>query len=174
MLGQQTEKITLGQALAAELKKEAVSTRKMLERFPDGHADWQPHEKSMSLGRLASHVAELPMWVGVTIKEDELDFAKTDYKPAQLTTAAELVEHFDKNLNEALQFLQTVEDEALMHDWRLRNGDQIYFEMPKMAVIRSMAFNHLYHHRGQLSVYLRLKDVPLPGAYGPSADEPII
>lgn len=174
MLGQQTEKITLGQTLAAELKQEGVSTRKLLERFPEGKAEWQPHEKSMTLGRLAGHVAELPMWVSVAVNQEELDFATSDHKPAHLTTAAELVELFDKNLNEALESLQSVEDEILMQNWRLRNGEQIYFEMPKIAVIRSMALNHLYHHRGQLSVYLRLNDVPLPGIYGPSADEPVM
>lgn len=171
MLGQQTEKITLGQIIAAELKQEAVSTRKMLERFPEGKADWSPHEKSMKLGQLASHIADVPNWIRPTVTQEELDFDKSDYKPAHFTTAAELVEHFDTSLEDALEVLQRVSDEDLMKTWRLRSGEQIFFELPRIQVLRGMVMNHLIHHRGQYSVYLRLNDVPLPGVYGPTADE---
>jgi uncharacterized damage-inducible protein DinB len=172
MTGQQTEKFTLGQTIAAELKHEAVSTRKMLERFPEGKADWSPHEKSMKMGALASHIADVPNWIPPTVTAEELDFSRTEYKPANFTTAAELVEHFDKSLAQALALLQTVSDEDLMKHWRLRDGEKIFFEMPRIQALRGMVLNHLIHHRGQYSVYLRLNDVPLPGVYGPSADEP--
>jgi len=171
MSGQQTEKTTLGQTLAAELKHEATATRKMLERVPADKFEWSPHDKSMSLGRLATHVAEVPQWVSPTVTQEELDFGKNDYKPANLNTPNELIEAFDKGLNEALDALQNVSDEDLMQTWTLRNGEEIILAMPRAAVLRSMVLNHLIHHRGQLSVYLRLQDVSLPGVYGPTADE---
>lgn len=161
----------LGQVFAAELTQEAAATRKMLERFPAGEADWQPHEKSMTLGKLASHVADVPNWIRWTVTEDELDFGKTDYKQLEASSADELVSAFDKGVAEALDILQNAEDEDLMKNWKLRDGENIFFEMPRVQVLRAMVMNHLIHHRGQLSVYLRLKDVPLPGVYGPSADE---
>ena len=171
MSGQQTERVTLGQTIAAELQHEAIATRKMLERFPEGKADWSPHEKSMKLGHLASHIADVPNWIPPTIKQDEMDFSKDDYKPVSFTTAAELVAHFDRSLADALDVLQTVSDEDLLKVWRLRSGEQVFFEMPRIQVLRGMVMNHLIHHRGQYSVYLRLHDIPLPGVYGPSADE---
>lgn len=171
MSGQQTERVTLAQTIAAELQHEAVATRKMLERFPEGKADWSPHEKSMKLGHLASHIADVPNWIRPTVTREELDFSKDDYKPADFTTAAQMVEHFDKSLTDALEVLQGVSDEDLMKTWRLRSGEQIFFEMPRIQVLRGMVMNHLIHHRGQYSVYLRLNDVPLPGVYGPTADE---
>lgn len=163
--------MNLGQTLAAELRHEAIATRKMLERVPADKFDWQPHEKSMKLGRLASHVAEISHWTAATLTRDELDFETADYKPPTVTSAAGLVEVFDNHLAEALELLENISDEELMKVWRLRNGDHILFELPKIAVIRSMVINHLIHHRGQLSVFLRLNDVPLPSVYGPTADE---
>lgn len=160
-----------GQILAAELKREAIATRKMLERVPENSFAWKPHEKSMSLGELASHVADVPGWIPPTVNQEELDFANTDFKPARLNTPRELVEHFDQSLNAALDALQTVSDENLEKIWRLRRGEQILLEMPRASVVRAMVLSHLIHHRGQLSVYLRLKDVPVPSIYGPSADE---
>ncbi len=171
MPGQQTEKNTLGQAIAAELRHEAISTRKMLERFPEDKADWSPHEKSMKLAQLASHIADVPNWIRPTVTQEELDFSKDEYKTTEFTTAEELVGHFDKSLKDALEVLQTASDEDLMITWRLRSGEEIFFEMPRIQVLRSMVMNHLIHHRGQYSVYLRLNDVPLPGVYGPTADE---
>lgn len=166
--------MTLGQTLAAELKHEAVSTRKMLERVPEDKFDWQPHEKSMKLGRLASHVAEISHWVNAALTQDELDFATSDYKPETANSARDLVEIFDKTVGEAAGLLENVSDRDIMRKWRLRNGEKVFFELPKIAVIRSMVLNHLIHHRGQLSVYLRLNDVPLPSVYGPTADEPMM
>lgn len=171
MLGSRTEKITLGEIIAAELEHEAAATRKMLERFPEDKADWSPHEKSMKLAHLASHIADVPNWIRPTITEEELDFSKSGYKPVHFTTARELAAHFDKGVKDALCFLQSVSDEDLMKMWRLRSGEQIFFEMPRAQVLRGMIMNHLIHHRGQYSVYLRLNGVPLPGVYGPTADE---
>lgn len=162
--------MNLGQILAQELRHEAQSTRKMLERVPDKF-EWQPHEKSMNLGRLATHVAEIPQWTRAIVAQDELDFAKSDYKPAALGSAAELVEMFDKCVGDSVELLQDASDADMMRSWQLRNGEKVLMEMPKAMVVRSMVLNHLIHHRGQLSVYLRLNDVPLPSVYGPTADE---
>lgn len=163
--------MTIGQMFAAELEHEAVATRKMLERMPDGDFDWQPHAKSMRLGQLASHVADVPNWIRPTVTTEELDFAQSNWQPKEMRNAADLVNYFDQGLSDALEVLRSASDADLMKNWRLRNGENIFFEMPRAQVLRSMVMNHLIHHRGQLSVYLRLKDVPLPGAYGPSADE---
>lgn len=162
--------MNLGQILAQELQYESQSTRKMLERVPDSF-QWQPHDKSMTLGRLATHVAEIPQWTRAITTQDELDFAKSDYKPATLASATELVELFDKCIADSVELLQNSSDADLMRNWQLRNGEKVLMEMPKAMVVRSMVLNHLIHHRGQLSVYLRLNDVPLPSVYGPTADE---
>jgi uncharacterized damage-inducible protein DinB len=162
--------MNLGRILAQELQYEAQSTRKMLERVPD-RFDWQPHDKSMKLGRVATHVAEIPHWTRPIVTQDELDFAESDYKPASLNEAAQLVELFDKTVADSVELLQTAADADLMRNWQLRNGEKLLMEMPKAMVVRSMVLNHLIHHRGQLSVYLRLNDVPLPSVYGPTADE---
>lgn len=164
--------MTIGQRYAAELEHEAVATRKMLERVPDDSFDWQPHAKSMRLGQLASHVADVPNWIRPTVTMDELDFDQNSFQPKEMRNAADLVNYFDQSLSDALEVLRSADDEEMTKKWRLRSGDKIFFEMPRVQVLRSMVMNHLIHHRGQLSVYLRLKDVSLPGAYGPSADEP--
>ncbi len=159
-------------ALIAEFEQEAQTTRKCLERIPEEKFDYKPHEKSMSFIRLAVHIAEMSDWVKETVEKDELDFSTIEYKPFEPKTTGELVEYFDKHLAEAIEALQNVSsEEVFMQNWKLRNGEQIYFEMPKIQVLRGMVFNHIFHHRGQLSVYLRLNDIPVPALYGPSADE---
>jgi uncharacterized damage-inducible protein DinB len=163
----------LNKSIIAELKHEAGTTRKLLERVPEGALAWKPHEKSMALGRLAGHVAELPALVGPIITADELDFATANFKPTVATDIPGLLEVFDKSLSQAVDLLETATDESLFQPWRLRSGDKIIVELPRIAVLRSMILNHIVHHRGQLSVYLRLQDVPLPSIYGPSADEPM-
>jgi len=163
--------MTINEGLIAELKHEAASTKKMLERVPTDKNDWKPHEKSMKLGRLASHVAELPGWIAMTMTTDELDLSKMDYKPAIAATTEELTGILDTNVNKAVAALENATMEDFHKMWTLRNGDNVFFTMPKIGVIRSMAYSHHYHHRGQLSVYLRLLDIPVPGMYGPSADE---
>lgn len=172
-IGQKEQTVTIGQMIAAELKQEAVATRKMLERIPADKFSWQPHEKSMSLVRLAGHIVEMVNWTEPTIKEDELDFAKSEYKPKEYAENSELVADFDQNVANAVEVLNSTSNETLMQNWRLRNGEEIYFEMPKAAVMRTMVMNHIIHHRGQLAVYLRLLDIPVPSIYGPSADEQI-
>ena len=163
--------MTISGILLGELEHEAMSTRKMLERVPTEHLNWKPHEKSYSLSGLASHIAEIHTWVGYTIKQDELDFGKFDYKPFKATTTKELLAAFDKNVADAKADLKDVTDEAIRESWTLKNNDQVYFTMPKIAVLRTMVVKHIVHHRGQLSVYLRLLDIPVPGMYGPTADE---
>ncbi len=163
--------MSLSDAFIAELQQEAAVTRKCLERIPETTFDWKPHEKSMSMSRLATHVAEMVGWVKDTVEKPELDFAAMDYKPFAPETTAELVEYFDKQYADASESLKNTSDETMMENWKLRNGEEIYFDMPRIQVLRGMVFNHIVHHRGQLSVYLRLNDIPVPALYGPSADE---
>ncbi|HEY0427945.1 MAG TPA: DinB family protein [Pyrinomonadaceae bacterium] len=170
-LGQKEQSMSLGQIIAAELKQEAISTRKMLERIPADKLAWKPHEKSMTIEQLAGHIVNMVSWTSVTLKQDELDFAKMDYKPRAYTDASQLTEDFDKNLAESLETLAGTSDETMATSWTMRNGEQIFFTMPKAVTMRTFVMNHVIHHRGQLSVYLRLLDIPLPSIYGPSADE---
>ena len=163
--------MTINEGLIAELQHEAASTKKMLERVPTDKNDWKPHEKSMKLGRLASHVAELPGWIAMTMTTDELDLSKMDYKPVIAATTEELTGILDTNVDKAVSALKNATMEDFQKMWTLRNGNNVFFTMPRIGVIRSMAYSHHYHHRGQLSVYLRLLDIPVPGMYGPSADE---
>ena len=169
--GQKEQPMTLGQMLAGELQHEAVSTRKMLERLPSDKMDWQPHAKSMKLGRLAAHIVEMVTWANETLTKDELDFATAGYVPKDYTSGAELAADLDKNVASALAVLQNTPNETMGTEWCLRNGAQVYFKMPKGVVMRSFVMNHIIHHRGQLAVYLRLLDIPVPSIYGPSADE---
>ena len=158
-------------ALIAEIEHEAAVTRTCLERVPSDKFDWKPHEKSMTFGRLASHIAEMFGWTPPTMEHAELDFAKMDYKPFEPKTTADLLEFMDKNVAEAIETLKNSPDERFMETWTMRNGETVYFTMPKVAVMRSFVMNHIVHHRGQLSVYLRLNDIAVPSIYGPSADE---
>jgi uncharacterized damage-inducible protein DinB len=159
------------QTLAAELQHEAKATRRLLERVPEGSFGWKPHEKSMSLGRLAGHVAELPELVLPALTQPELDFAAGEFKPFEPQTTAGLLEKFDRNISAAVEALQRQPDDRMGEPWKLRSGGRVLFEMPRAMVVRFVGLNHVVHHRGQLSVYLRLLDVPLPSIYGPSADE---
>jgi uncharacterized damage-inducible protein DinB len=161
----------IASAFIAELENEAATTRKCLERIPADKFDWKPHEKSMAFGHLASHIAEMFGWTPSTLEHPELDFAKMDYTPYAPATTDDLVEFLDKNISDAVTTLKNTPDERFMETWTMRNGEQVYFTMPKIAVMRSFVMNHIIHHRGQLSVYLRLNDIPVPSIYGPSADE---
>lgn len=161
----------LSQAFIAEIKHEAASTKRILERVPEGKFDWKPHEKSMSLGRLASHVAELPGFLHSILTMDDFDFAKGHYKPSHANTREELMNVFQEKLDEVVQTLQDTSDEKMQANFTLRSGDHVFATVPRKVAVRSMALNHLIHHRGQIAVYLRLLDVPVPGLYGPSADE---
>jgi len=156
--------------LLPEFDHEMASTRKMLERVPDGKFDFKPHEKSMTLGRLAAHTAEIASYTGATIRFERLDFTGEE-KPFSPATRKELLDAFDKYVAESRELLSKATDEDLLKTWTLTyKGTQI-FSMPRAAVLRTMCMSHLIHHRSQLGVYLRLNNVEIPGMYGPSADE---
>lgn len=156
--------------LLAEVKQEAIATRKLLELVPFEKADYKPHEKSMTLLRLATHVAEISGWWKECLLDDELDFAKGDHKPKAFTSTEELVDLHDKHILQAEKILTEISEEEFAKPWTMRAGETIFFTKCKSEVVRTWCMNHLYHHRAQLDVYLRLLDVPLPGVYGPSAD----
>ena len=157
-----------------QLEREAVPTRKALEHVPEGRDDWKPHPRSMPLGYLASLVARMPSWIGLTIKLDEFDMrpqGSSPYTPQAQTTNRGLIQLLDESLAEARQALAGTTDEHLMKPWRLLAGGKLMSEQPRYVVISDAVFNHLAHHRGQLTVYLRLNDASVPAIYGPSADE---
>ena len=156
--------------LLKEMEQEAQTTRKMLERIPEDKYDWQPHEKSMTVRRLATHIAELPGWVKMALTTDELDFAKGEYKPVVINNNAELLAYFEKSYADGREHLAGTNENELLLNWTLRSGDQVYNVYTKAEVIRT-AFCQTVHHRAQLGVFLRLLNVPIPGSYGPSADE---
>jgi uncharacterized damage-inducible protein DinB len=160
-------------AILKEMSQEAATTRRLLERVPAQHLTWKPHEKSMTMGRLATHIAEIPGWVSTILDTDGFDVGSSNYTPQTAGSVAELLSMFDKNvpLAEAAIRRQTLDRLSTM--WRITKQGQVLLEMPRMGVIRTLLLNHLIHHRGQLSVYLRLKDVPLPSIYGPTADTPM-
>lgn len=160
----------INKGFASEFQQEAIVTRKMLERVPQDKYDWKPHEKSVTMKELSIHVVDMISWFPGTINQDEIDFAK-GYPQPVIENNAQLLELFDKNVAEALQSLENTTDEHLQQNWKLRNGDEIYMDMPRFKVLRGMVLNHFIHHRAQLSVYLRMNDVPVPAIYGPSADE---
>lgn len=161
----------MNQAIIAELQHESATTRTVLERIPTEKFGFQPHEKSMEFGQLASHIAEMYLWFGSTLTETELDFEKMDYQPFRAATTEELLETFDKNVAMAVELLENSSDEDLMVNWTMKTGEKIHFSLPRIQVVRSFILNHIVHHRGQASVYLRLNDIPVPSIYGPSADE---
>ena len=153
-----------------ELDRESVITRKMLERIPDDKYDWKPHPKSMTVRQLSSHIAELPTWITMALTTDELDFAATPYEPATINDTKSLMALFETSLQNGYTELKEENTAKLEEPWTLRNGEEIYDVSPKGDVIR-MSLNQITHHRAQLGVFLRLLDVPIPGSYGPSADD---
>jgi len=164
----------LSEALLPEFDQEMATTRKTLERVPEDKFDWKPHEKSTTLGGLATHLANLPSWVGHAIANDELDIAPPGRppllaKPAH--TRDEVLAEFDKNVAAARAALAGASDERLLGVWTLLRGGNKMLAMPRAAVVRSFVMSHSIHHRAQLGVYLRLNDIPVPSVYGPSADE---
>ena len=163
--------MSIGEQLAAELEQEARTTRRLLERVPEASFGWKPHEKSMSLGQLAGHLAQLPMLLVPALTQDEFDFATSGWKPFSPQSTAELAEQHDANIKAAAETLRGAADGKMGETWKLKSGDHVLFQMPRAMVSRFVGLNHIVHHRGQLSVYLRLLDVPLPSIYGPSADE---
>jgi uncharacterized damage-inducible protein DinB len=160
----------LRDTLLPEFDHEMGTTRRLLERVPADYG-WKPHDKSMSLGQLATHVANLPRWTNFTLEANALDLDVPIDRPAEATSTKELLSTFDRNVTAARAAIAAAGDGELMAHWTLRRGARELFTLPKIAVLRSFVVNHIIHHRGQLSVYLRLKDVPVPSIYGPSADE---
>jgi uncharacterized damage-inducible protein DinB len=159
-------------AFIAELKHETSLTKKMLERVPLDNKDWTPHEKSMTIGRLATHMAETIKWISDIRHIDDFDFMKNyNFNPHTAASTEELLQIFQTHLDNAINDLSEMSDDDFSNNWTVRRGEQVMFSTPKKVAIRGWAFSHMIHHRGQLSVYLRLLDVPVPGMYGPSADE---
>jgi uncharacterized damage-inducible protein DinB len=154
-----------------ELKSESVNTRRMLERVPLDNAGWKPHEKSTTIGRLATHIAEATHWIEVILEADEFDFATRQYRPRVAASMAELLEIFDQNIRKAVDALENATDAEFEKTWFVKMGDKVVSSAPKKAAIRGWGISHFIHHRGQLSVYLRLLGIPVPGMYGPTADE---
>lgn len=165
----------IGESMIAEFDMEMANTRKVLERAPESKFDWKIHEKSNTIGWVANHLADIPAWVEMTIKHDELDVepveGQTYQSPAETTTEGVLA-IFDKNVAQARSLLLEVEDETLHQPWKLLQRGKEIMTLPRLAVIRNWVINHMIHHRAHLCVYLRVNGVPVPGLYGPSADEP--
>ena len=163
--------MTLTQQLLGELDREAARTKRVLEQVPAGRDDWKPHDKSMALGRLAGMIATMPAWVTLIVKQDELDLTPPGGGQWKLPSQKELVTAHDKSVADARSALQGIDDDLLMTtNWRLRAGGQVVSEAPRHVALRDM-LNHLAHHRGQLTVYLRLIGATVPAVYGPSADD---
>lgn len=160
-------------SVLTELDQEAAITKRVLERVPADRLTWKPHEKSMSLGQLALHVATIPGDVAGMLVTNEFEMTPEDFTsiPAPPETSADIMKAHEESLAKAKQILSGLDDSAVMAPWSLKVGGRAVFSAPKAGIVRSIVLNHWYHHRGQLSVYLRLIDVPVPSIYGPSADE---
>ena len=163
--------MSIAQAIAAEFQVEAAATRRFLERFEDRHADWQPHEQSMSASRLATHVVECPDWAYTILDADDFDLATMEYEPPHWKTRTDLLENHERIGAGFLKQCEGRSDDALRGTWRLLQGDRVLMETTREAAVRNIILSHLVHHRGQLSVYYRLLGIPVPGPYGPSADD---
>ncbi|MBP1620901.1 MAG: DinB [Acidobacteria bacterium] len=160
----------IAEPLVAEFQLEARTTRRMLERLPADRLTWRPHPKSMTLGRLALHLAELPGWGGSILSQDEL-VIDGGYAPREPASVAEVLETFDRKVTEFAELLGAQDNARMLAPWRMKAGGRVVLEAPRAAMVRSAVLSHVVHHRGQLSVYLRLLDVALPAVYGPTADE---
>jgi len=163
-------------AILPEFDHEVANTRKVLERVPEGKPDYKPHEKSMPMGRLAGHTAELPGWAKETILRDSIEVgpgAPQQHAPLVMASRKQLLEEFDKRAAAGRAAIAGASDEEMMKPWSLIANGKTIFTLPKIAVLRGFVMNHMIHHRAQLGVYLRLNDVPVPSIYGPSADEQV-
>jgi uncharacterized damage-inducible protein DinB len=166
--------MSISASLLPEFELEMASTRKVLERIPDDKFDWKPHEKSWAMGGLATHLANLPNWTVWTINQDSLDLAPPDGGSLVLEpkgSRQELLDEFDKNVAAARDAISGASDQELLKPWSLLKGGVTLMTLPKITVLRGFVMNHMIHHRGQFTVYLRLNDIPVPSIYGPSADE---
>ena len=163
--------ITFLEAFKNELELETIGTRKMLALVPADKMNWAPHEKSMKMKALATHIADLPTWITLGLTTDELDFNTVAYNPDDCTSGEDLVKYFEKNISIAKSDIDKAKEEILLEPWTLRAGETVYAKHTKLETVRH-AFSQMIHHRAQLGVYLRLLNIPIPGVYGPSADEP--
>ncbi|MGC2422029.1 MAG: DinB family protein [Candidatus Acidiferrales bacterium] len=161
-------------AFLPEFDHEMALTRKTLERVPEGKPDWKPHQKSMTISRLAGHLADIPGYAVMVMEKDSFDVAAPrdgSHQPTEMTSRAQLLDAFDKKVAAGRAAIARASDEHLGKTWTLRAGEKTIFCMPRAGVLRAMILSHTIHHRAQLGVYLRLNDVPVPSIYGPSADE---
>jgi len=166
--------MSIAQLLLAELDTEIQTNRELLERLPEGRWDWKPHEKSMNLSRLATHVAEIPSWSNVILMSDELDFMSPEMQawvPREMQSKEEILAELETAAETCRGHLEATSDEDFDRIWTMKAGDQVAMQEKKYIVFRRQVLNHMVHHRAQLGVFLRLLDVPLPMTYGPSADE---
>lgn len=166
--------MSISASLLPEFDQEMANTRNALGRIPDDKFDWKPHEKSWAMGGLATHLANLPIWTVYTINQDSLDLAPPgggSFRVEEKNSRQEILEDFDKNVAAARAAIVGASDEEMLKPWTLLKGGVTLMTLPKIAVLRSFVMNHIIHHRGQFTVYLRLNDVPVPSIYGPSADE---
>jgi uncharacterized damage-inducible protein DinB len=161
--------MTISEMLLPEFDQEMANTRALLECVPEEKFAWKPHEKSMALGRLASHIAEMPQWAAFAINQDKLELTPGT-KPFHAATKSELRDAFSANVAAARAAIAGATDEHLGKTWSLIYGGKTVLSMPRAGILRTMVMSHIIHHRGQLGVYLRLNDIPIPGMYGPSAD----
>lgn len=162
--------MSINKSFLLELQHEIASTKKIIACVPTDKWDWKPHTKSMSLGDLSKHIVELIVWTEFITKQGELNF-HTDYKPLEATSTDQLLQLIDAYEKRVVTAIESTTEEQWMENWALKAGDYTIMEMPKVGANRFIVNNHIYHHRGQLSVYLRLLDIPIPGMYGPSADD---
>lgn len=168
--------MSYAEMILPEFDQEMASTRKVLERVPDDKLDWRAHPKSNSIGWNANHLAEIPGWVEVTLKQTELDLAPVDgerYQSPRLASRQAILDLFDQNVATARRALESARDEDMNVSWSLLKAGEPVFTMPRSGVIRSFVLNHIIHHRAHLCVYLRLNDIPVPGMYGPSGDDSV-
>jgi uncharacterized damage-inducible protein DinB len=167
--------MSVSQSLLPEFDHEMANTRKVLERIPQDKLDWKAHPKSNTIGWVGMHLADIPGWTAMTLAQDSLDIAppgQEPYRTPKPESVQGILEYFDKNVASGHAALAAAADPAFFQPWSLLSGGQVLFTMPRMAVLRSFVLNHSIHHRAHLCVYLRLNNVPVPGMYGPSADDP--
>jgi len=162
--------MTISASLLPEFDSEMATTRKVIERLREERYDWAPHAKSMKAGQLASHIATMAFWGTIGITQDSFDLAE-EHPSFTASSRAELLAKFDQNVADCRKAIEGADDETFMKSWSLLHGGNALMTMPKVSVVRMFVLNHIIHHRGQLSVYLRLTDTPVPSIYGPSADE---
>lgn len=163
--------MTLADVFIAEFQQEAQGTRRLLERLPEDKLSFKPHPKSMSLGGLATHIAHIPEWTGTIVNDSIFDVGLVDARTPERKSRQEILDHFEKNAKRFVDLLSGKSDEHLKESWTLKNKGAQVLTLPRAACLRTFILNHVIHHRGQLTVYLRMNDVPLPALYGPSADE---